>query len=342
MIKVSEFVSLGHPDKVADYISQYLLDRYVEKDMNVRYAVEVQIKDSFVTLGGEVSSSCQFTPEQITGFVREAVNEIGYTKEYQEQWGKENTICGDDLEVNILLSQQSRDIAKGLMGWGDQGIFFGYAEPNPETSYMPLDHTYAKRLCKRLFDERVGGLDIKTQVMMNGAVKEVVVAIPLLGIQSLNPIRDLVHDTIPGDYKLIINGTGRYVSHSSIADCGTTGRKLAVDFYGGNSRIGGGSPFTKDGSKADLSLNLFARWLAKGYAQEQGGLAIVNMSCCIGKQQVQVQVVTEDNKVVDETVLLIPPAELISKLNLDRPIYASLCRWGLFGEYQLDKAWEKL
>lgn len=151
-----------------------------------------------------------------------------------------------------------------------------------------------------------------------------------------------MHDTIPGDYKLIINGTGRYVSHSSIADCGTTGRKLAVDFYGGNSRIGGGSPFTKDGSKADLSLNLFARWLAKGYAQEQGGLAIVNMSCCIGKQQVQVQVVTEDNKVVDETVLLIPPAELISKLNLDRPIYASLCKWGLFGEYQLDKAWEKL
>lgn len=165
MIKFSEYVSLGHPDKVADYISQYLLDRYIEHDPQTRYAVEVQIKGHQVTLGGEVSSKHHFSSQDIACFVRDAVNEIGYTREYQQRWGAENTICGDMLNVSTLISQQSPDIAQGLPGWGDQGIFFGYASPDRSTCRMPYEHTIAKRICKHLFDSGIGGLDIKAQVI---------------------------------------------------------------------------------------------------------------------------------------------------------------------------------
>ena len=101
MIRVSEYVSLGHPDKIADYISQWLLDRYIEKDPDTRYAVEVQIKGWHVTLGGEVSSKYEMTAEEIRSHVRDAVNDIGYTREYMEKWGSENTICGDLLDIHI-------------------------------------------------------------------------------------------------------------------------------------------------------------------------------------------------------------------------------------------------
>lgn len=241
MIKFSEYVSIGHPDKIADYISQYLLDRYIERDPQTRYAVEVQIKDYQVTLGGEVSSTHHFSAQEIRQFVRAAVNEIGYTREYMERWGAENTICGDLLEVTSLISQQSGDIAQGLDGWGDQGIFFGYCEFRPKTCGMPIDHHIAKRLCKELFESGIGGLDIKTQVVTrNDKVEKVIVAIPLLDETSKKTVKHFVRSRVKGLYQLIINGTGRYVKHSSIADCGTTGRKLAVDFYGGNCKIGGG------------------------------------------------------------------------------------------------------
>ena len=116
MIKFSEFVSLGHPDKIADYISQYLLDRYIEHDPQTRYAVEVQIKGYQVTLGGEVSSKHHFSAQEIRDFVRASVNEIGYTREYKQKWGADNTICGDLLDVAIYICQQSNDIAQGLSG----------------------------------------------------------------------------------------------------------------------------------------------------------------------------------------------------------------------------------
>ena len=129
MIKTSEWVSLGHPDKTADYISCYLLDRFLEKDENTRFAVEVMLKDSIVTLGGEVTSKAVFTDKEIAQFVRAAVNEVGYTREYQEKWGAENAICGDDLQVAIHIGRQSTGIGQGVGkgGWGDQGIFHGMA-----------------------------------------------------------------------------------------------------------------------------------------------------------------------------------------------------------------------
>lgn len=342
MIKFSEYVSLGHPDKVADYISQYLLDRYIERDPDTRYAVEVQIKDFQVTLGGEVSSRAQFSDEQITGFVRAAVNEIGYTREYMEKWGAENTICGDLLTVAIHISQQSPDIAQGLSGWGDQGIFFGFCSASKGTHGLSPEHDFAKALCKELFDRAFGGLDIKTQVITEyEQTRKVIVAIPLLNEDDERAVRAFVRGCVPANCEIIINGTGRYVRHSSIADCGTTGRKLAVDFYGGACRIGGGSPWTKDGSKADLSLNLYARHLARKYSAEYGCDVFVSLACCIGKQEVDISVCDTADKILYEGTQRISPAELRKQFGLDKPIYASMCRWGLFGEYQQDKAWEK-
>lgn len=341
MFKTSEFVSIGHPDKIADYISSYLLDRYIEKDPTTRYAVEVQIKDYYVTLGGEVSSNVSFTDEQITNFVREAVTGIGYTKSYQKLWGEENTICGGDLSVTVNISQQSPDIAQGLNGWGDQGIFFGMATNDYKTFEMPYDHTIAKRLCKTLFDSGVGGLDIKTQVVTeDNCIRKVIVAVPLLKKEYADTVRGVVKASIDGDYELIINGTGRYIKHASIADCGTTGRKLAVDFYGGNCMIGGGSPWTKDASKADLTLNLLARRIAKKYTAKYGCDTFVKLACCIGRKEVEMCVQDAGGNVLEEYILFTNPAELRRKFKLDTPIYSSMCRWGLFGEYQQDKAWE--
>lgn len=341
MVKFSEYVSLGHPDKIADYISQYLLDRYIEQDPNTRYAVEVQIKDNQVTLGGEVSSKVEFPLSEIKKHVRAAVNEIGYTKEYQEKWGADNTICGDYLEVTSHISQQSPDIAQGLTGWGDQGIFFGYCEYRPDTCGMPVDHTIAKRLCKALFESGLGGLDIKTQIITrDDKIEKIIVAIPLLDT-PVKRVKRFVRRQVKGRYKLIVNGTGRYVQHSSIADCGTTGRKLTVDFYGGNCIIGGGSPWTKDASKADLALNLAARKLARVYALENHTDVTVSLACCIGKKDIDITVCDKAGNVITEGQFELAPYDVRKNFKLDTPIYASMCRWGLFGEYQQDKAWEK-
>ncbi len=341
MIRFSEYVSLGHPDKVADYISQYLLDRYIEHDPQTRYAVEVQIKGHQVTLGGEVSSKHHFSSQDIAGFVRDAVNEIGYTREYQQRWGAENAICGDMLNVSTLISQQSPDIAQGLDGWGDQGIFFGYCAFDRSTCGMPYEHTIAKRICKHLFDSGVGGLDIKAQVITDdGEIKKLIVAIPLQDEADEKFVRDYLCSIAKRDCEIIINGTGRYVQHSPIADCGTTGRKLAVDFYGGSCRIGGGSPWTKDGSKADLTLNLVARKLARQFAEKYGCDVYTSLACCIGKQEVDVSVCDAANNILWEGKEIINPAERRKAFKLDTPIYASMCRWGLFGEFQNDKPWE--
>lgn len=346
MINFSEYVSLGHPDKVADYISQYLLDRYIERDPHTRYAVEVQIKDHIVTLGGEVASSVSFSKAEISAFVRAAVNEIGYTSDYQAQWGAENTICGDSLIIFSNIGQQSPDIAQGLNGWGDQGIFFGMCTPDRRTCGMPYDHSLAKELCRELFDSKMGGLDIKTQVVTeNGEPVKIIVAIPLdpeRGTATPEQVEAYIRSRVESKrkYEVIINGTGRYVAHCTIADCGTTGRKLAVDFYGGNCHIGGGSPWTKDGSKADLALNLVARRLAKNYTAETGVTTYSRLACCIGKQEVDFSVTDAAGNIIAEGVMPLNPADIIRELKLDTPCYASMCRWGLFGEYQQDKAWE--
>lgn len=337
-MRVSEWVSLGHPDKTADYISEYILDRYIEQDPFTRYALEVQIKDNFVTLGGEITSNADISDDDIARFVSEAVAQIGYTPEYQEKWGKKNTISSDDLEIATHISRQSDDIAVGVDsgGWGDQGIMFGMAVNSPETSYMPKDIYLARRIGKQLFDDQIGGLDIKTQVYMHDdTVVKIIVAIPLFDeYQSgRKKVLNAILDPLPGfKGELIVNGTGRYVKHSSMGDCGTTGRKLAADFYGGNCKIGGGSPWTKDGTKADLSLNLLARKMAMDHVKQSGAQQVnCSIACCIGNPRIDVHLYEDDDEKKWSHSNQVAKVEDVMKLfDLRKPVFAKMCREGLF------------
>ena len=336
MIKTSEYVSLGHPDKTADYISCYLLDRFLEKDPKTRFAVEVMLKDNIVTLGGEVTSKANFSDEEITQFVRAAVNEVGYTREYQNKWGKENTICGDDLQVTAYIGRQSDGIGQGVSrdAWGDQGIFHGMAVNCPDYGNMPKDYSLAKALGRQLYKSGLGGLDIKTLVATdNGRVSHVTVAIPMLpDCDNTTEILDIVKKTT-GCSTIILNGTGNYVSHSSIADCGITGRKLAVDFYGGNCRIGGGSPWTKDATKADLTLNIHARKLALDFMrQHKLECVYTSLSCSIGSAEVEISYQDAHGDELHNEKTIVKPSELVVLYGLDKPMFTTLCRDGLFSQ----------
>ncbi len=325
MRRFSEYVSLGHPDKIADYISQTVLDEFIRQDKKTRYAVEVQIKDNIVTLGGEVDSQADV---DIYKCVRGAVEDIGYNSEYKEIWG-DNAISGDELVINSYIFQQSNDIAIGLSGWGDQGIFFGYH--NNRYDGDTFEHYTAKKLGLALFESGLGGLDIKTQIVtMSGEISKVIVAIPLMGEST--EVEAFIKDSIKGDYELIINGTGRYVKHSSVADCGTTGRKLVVDFYGNGCQIGGGSPWTKDGSKADLTLNLFAKDIAKQWSEKIDAEVFTSLACCIGSRVIDITIQDSNKKILETKSLTVSPGDLIEKYKLDTPIYADLCRNGLFSK----------
>ena len=345
MTRTSEYVSPGHPDKVADYIASYILDRYMERDPRVRYALECQVKDSHVTLAGEVTSSFAMDYTMLRGCVRDAVCAIGYTPEYAASWGAENCIDPDNLDVVAHVGQQSPDIAQGVDadGWGDQGIFWGMATGDDSTGFMPLDHYLAKKLGMWLYASALAGdlpigLDIKTQVtVVDGLVNRVIVAAPTKTEADADGLREKVIDWLEanspyaGTDSIVVNGTGAYVRHASAGDCGTTGRKLAVDFYGGNCFIGGGSPWTKDPSKADLSLNVYARKLALDYKRKSGADTVYcALDCCIGRREVGV--VYYDGKMNELATGVVdrPASEIVAELGLNRPVFASLCRNGLF------------
>lgn len=169
------------------------------------------------------------------------------------------------------------------------------ATPDKSTDYMPRDYWLAKTICQKLYETRLDGLiglDIKTQVTVDdyGYAKEIVVAAPTLEDgKAARYARRLVDEIAKGQsakMAFVFNGTGRYVKHSSFGDSGTTGRKLAVDFYGGNCIVGGGSPWTKDGTKADLALNLYARFVAKEWAIKTGQTTYAALSTSIGSKVV--------------------------------------------------------
>lgn len=327
----SEFVSLGHPDKIADYISEYILDKLIEQDPKTRYALEVQVKDNHISLAGEVSTNAK---KDYDAWVREAIVDIGYTPEYAYMWGKGNVIDPNSITVSKYISEQSNDIATGVNsgGWGDQGIMFGLAVNSPENDFMPKDYYLAKKLGTDLFNSHLGGLDIKTQVSINrnGDISDIVVAIPLLD-GNTKKVEEFVHESIKGNYTLTINGTGKYIKHSSMGDCGTTGRKLAVDFYGGNCEVGGGSPWTKDGTKADLTLNLYAREMALNYLRlYHSNYSKIRLSCCIGKNSIVVSSIGVNNQITGSFGVDIDPETLISRYKLNKPVFANMCRNGLF------------
>lgn len=334
MIRTSEWVSLGHPDKICDYVASYLLDRYLEKDPKTRFAVEVMLKDNIATLGGEVTSSAEFTDQELTWFVRRAINEIGYTREYKKEWGYDNAICGDEVQVNPIIGRQSPDICQGVDGdaWGDQGIFHGMALDRPSSGNMPRDFFLARKLGQELFKSGLGGLDIKTLVATdNGNASHVTIAIPLKDEDwnAMN-VREIATAITSCD-NITINGTGRYVRHSSIADCGVTGRKLAVDFYGGNCRIGGGSTWGKDATKADVTLNIHARKLALDFMRRYRLHGVcTSVSCSIGSPEIEISYQDTCGRELKHEKIIAPPSELIAAYGLDKPSFAKMCREGLF------------
>lgn len=346
MTRTSEWVSLGHPDKMADYISSYLLDRYIERDPLVRFAVEVMIKGNLVFLAGEVTSTYAPEPDQLCEYVREAIREIGYTKEYAQRWGEDETINPETVNTIIKISQQSPDISAGVDnndGWGDQGIFWGMATRNASTKHLPPDIYYARLIGKSLFDHaeqlRIG-LDIKTQITTIGpTITSIIIAAPMKG--SPSEIHDIRQNIIKHIHSLIgwrhdatniiINGTGTFTQHGPVADAGVTGRKLVVDFYGGNCRIGGGSPWTKDPTKADLTLNLYARKLAKEkLAKTCDDTIYVSIACVIGSTHIDIRYYDQEGNEFSDIRAASPCHAIIEMLNLRQPTYAKRCREGLF------------
>ncbi|MBO4672634.1 MAG: methionine adenosyltransferase domain-containing protein [Alphaproteobacteria bacterium] len=333
MQKTAEAVSIGHPDKTADYISSFILDRVIEQDTRAKYAVEVMIKGATVILAGEITSAADLS--DINDWVRRALAEIGYTDEYHDRWG-DCVINPRELHIINLIGVQSADIARGVDndGWGDQGVFVGYAARSDGKINREL--FLAKKLNDALYDLTRHndnlGLDIKTQVTLNDdEIETVIVAIPMLHDQDLT---DFIVATIGMHPKnIIVNGTGRYTYHGSVADCGVTGRKLACDFYSTACPIGGGSPWTKDATKADLTLNVYARILACEHLGDNDE-CFVYLSSCIGRKElpsglikkIKGGVITYDNLICTQK-----PSTLIRAYGLDKPTYTKLCSKGISG-----------
>ena len=333
-IQSSEYCTVGHPDRTCDFIASYILDKYLAEDPKSRVALEVQLKDEFCTISGEVTSNAPFNEEDIADFAREAVDKIGYTAEYQAKYGDANVICSEELEVVTHISHQSGDIAQGVDrdAWGDVGIFWGLAVDEPKMGDMPKDYHLARKLGQDIAG-RLGGLDVKTLVTLeDGKPVECFIAIPLAPGEDDHDVRVAAESLLGPGCRVVVNGTGRYVTHGSVGDCGTTGRKLVVDFYGGNSRVGGGSPWGKDPTKADVTLNVLARRYAIE-GMERYGLPEMRcaISCCIGRREIRVCLFDREMNLVEERTESEPASAVIGRLGLDKPVYAEMCRRGLFG-----------
>lgn len=332
MQKTAEAVSLGHPDKTSDYISSYVLDRMIEQDAAVKYAVEVMLKGNTVVLGGEIKGDVSL--RNLKDYVLAALADIGYDEEYAKIWG-ECALEPDKLQLINLIGQQSAEINQGVEqnGWGDQGVFVGYACQGEGLINREL--WLARKLNKALYDRAKGsktlGLDIKTQITLDkdGKIATAIAAVPMLEETDLSGFVAEVLGEKPRE--LIINGTGRYTCHSAVADCGVTGRKLACDFYSTACPIGGGSPWTKDGSKADLTLNLYARKLAVENLADNDE-CFVYMSSCIGKSKLpscEIKTIKNGEIKIKERQCDLKPSVLIDKLGLNKPVFAKLCAEGL-------------
>ena len=332
MQKTAEAVSLGHPDKTSDYISSYILDRMIEQDAAVKYAVEVMLKGNTVVLGGEIKGDVSL--HNLKDYVLAALADIGYDEEYAKIWG-ECALEPDKVQLINLIGQQSAEINKGVEqnGWGDQGVFVGYACQGEGLINREL--WLARKLNKALYDRARGsktlGLDIKTQITLDkdGKIATAIAAVPMLEETDLSGFVAEVLGEKPRE--LIINGTGRYTCHSAVADCGVTGRKLACDFYSTACPIGGGSPWTKDGSKADLTLNLYARKLAVENLADNDE-CFVYMSSCIGKSKLpscEIKTIKNGEIKIRERQCDLKPSVLIDKLGLNKPVFAKLCAEGL-------------
>lgn len=355
----SESVSEGHPDKVADQISDAVLDALIAQDQNARVACETYVKTGMVLVGGEIRTTAWV---DIEALVRQTVREIGYTH-------SDMGFDADSCAVLNAIGKQSSDIGQGvdkqdphLQGAGDQGIMFGYATDETE-SLMPAPITYAHRLMARQAEVRKDGTlpwlrpDAKSQITFLYDDQKIIgidtVVLSTQHAEEINQkqLREAVMETIilpllPPEWlthqtKYLINPTGRFVIGGPMGDCGLTGRKIIVDTYGGASRHGGGAFSGKDPSKVDRSGAYGARYVAKNIIA--AGLARrceVQLSYAIGvAEPTSVMVETFGSGKISDSNLVklirkhfdLRPYGLISSLGLLRPIYQATAAYGHFG-----------
>ena len=367
----SESVSMGHPDKLADRISDAILDALLEQDPNSRVACETMVTTGIAIIAGEISSKARVNYSDV---VREVINEVGYT---DDQMG----ICGDTCGVMVSLGTQSPDIAQGVdadaqsgkeIGAGDQGLMFGYAcRDTPELMPLPISlaHRIINRVTEARFNREVDWLrpDNKSQVTVEYEgttpvrIDTVVVSAqhsPDVTYEEIEKfIREqVIEPTIPsdlnkGDIKYHINPTGKFVVGGPHGDCGLTGRKIIVDTYGGWGRHGGGAFSGKDSTKVDRSAAYMARYVAKNIVAS--GLADrceVQLAYAIGvTEPVSVHVDTEGTGKISDSRLCalvrehfpLTPAGIIEHLQLRRPIFRATTAGGHFGREGDAFTWEK-
>jgi S-adenosylmethionine synthetase len=377
----SESVTEGHPDKIADQISDSILDALLTQDPSSRVAVETLITTGQVHVAGEVTTEAY---ADIPTIVRERILEIGYDSSRK---GFDGASCG----VNIAIGAQSPDIAQGVddayevrvegeadpldkQGAGDQGLMFGFAcDETPEL--MPLPIALAHRLAERLSAVRKDGTvpylrpDGKTQVTIEyvdgkpARLDTVVVSSqhaadidldtllkPDVAEHVITPIiADLAIDT--EGYRLLVNPTGRFEIGGPMGDAGLTGRKIIVDTYGGYARHGGGAFSGKDPSKVDRSAAYAMRWVAKNVVAAKLATKVeVQVAYAIGKAEpVGLFIETFGTETADPAKIAaaisetfdLRPAAIIRDLDLKRPIYAQTAAYGHFGRELPDFTWER-
>jgi len=367
----SESVSEGHPDKVADQISDSIVDAIFNEDPSARIACETMINTGMVVLSGEITTSANIDYETVA---RDTIREIGYTSD-------EIGFDSDNCEVLISIDKQSPDIAQGVnegqgmdldQGAGDQGLMFGYACDETDV-LMPCPITYAHLLVKKQADIRKSGAlewlrpDAKSQVTVVYE-NETPISIDTIVLSTQHDpeieheeiekavINEIIKPVLPenminNETRFLVNPTGRFVIGGPVGDCGLTGRKIIVDTYGGMSRHGGGAFSGKDPSKVDRSAAYAARYVAKNVVA--AGLAKrceIQVSYAIGvAEPTSINIETFGTSTVDHEKLIIAirknfdlrPKGIIKMLDLLRPIYQKTAAYGHFGRSDIDLPWER-
>ncbi|MBX5467570.1 MAG: methionine adenosyltransferase [Firmicutes bacterium] len=375
----SESVTEGHPDKIADQISDAILDEILARDATARVAAETLVTTGFAMVVGEISTQCYI---DIPRVVRETIRQIGYVR-------AKMGFDADTVAVLTSIDEQSPDIAQGVnraleardgeadefeqLGAGDQGMVFGFA-CNETPELMPLPISLAHALARRLAEVRKRGEvpflwpDGKTQVTVRYedgkpvGVETVLVSTQHMPDVRAEALREAVVETVIRPVlgarwmgprtRILVNPTGRFVIGGPHGDSGLTGRKIIVDTYGGYARHGGGAFSGKDPTKVDRSGSYAARWVAKNLvAAGLAERAEIQISYAIGvARPISVMVDTfgtgklPDSKLAQmvQEVFDLRPLAIIRTLNLQRPIYRPTAAYGHFGRPDLDLPWEAL